>query len=103
MKKYVIPTRIICSEKVQMQTNLLKRKDLQMGLKEDSLTEFQEGSSIVLDYGEEHCGGVRCRIACKLRRRCGVRDKITRTRNRTNGSKFFKKIRREYEQNCSWR
>ncbi len=41
-----------------MQTNLLKRKDLQIGLEEDSLTEFQEGSSIILDYGREHCGGI---------------------------------------------
>lgn len=59
MKKTLIPTRIVYAEKVQMQTNLLKRKDLQIGLEEDSLTEFQEGSSIILDYGREHCGGIR--------------------------------------------
>lgn len=58
MKEYILPERIIASEGVDTR-NLLKKQPLQIGLAERETTAFEDGQYVILDFGEEMCGGVR--------------------------------------------
>ena len=58
MKEYILPERIIASEGVDSR-NLLKKQPLQIGLAERETTAFEDGQYVILDFGEEMCGGVR--------------------------------------------
>ena len=58
MKEYILPERIIASEGVDTR-NLLKKQPLQIGLAERETTVFEDGQYVILDFGEEMCGGVR--------------------------------------------
>ena len=58
MKEYILPERIIASEGVDTR-NLLKKQPLQIGLAERETTAFEDGQYVILDFGEEMCGGIR--------------------------------------------
>jgi len=62
MKKisYVLPKKIvIASGRIENARLLLKQKTLQIGLNESDVTVVSGNSRLVLDFGEELCGGVR--------------------------------------------
>ncbi len=63
MKKYLMPCKIIktigCIENAE---NLMIEKEKQIGLVEENCTEIKNNSSLVLDFGQEICGGIRLLI-----------------------------------------
>ena len=59
MREFLIPKKIVKSSGVTNAKALLIKKDKQIGLDEPSVTEFEAGSYIILDFGKEICGGVR--------------------------------------------
>lgn len=59
MNRYLFPKKIVEEKGVIFAVNLLKKKPLQIGTNENSLTRFNAGSHIILDFGTEVCGGVR--------------------------------------------
>lgn len=59
MKRYVLPKKLISNRKHADVKCLLKKKDLQIGLAENSLAFFDKGDYVILDFGVETSGGVR--------------------------------------------
>lgn len=59
MKQIVYPTRIVLSEGLTDEKNLLKKQPLQIGLSEKYVTKFTEKSFVILDFGKQMHGGVR--------------------------------------------
>jgi len=59
MREFLIPKKIVASSGVTNPKALLVKKDKQIGLDETSVTEFEAGSYIILDFGKEICGGAR--------------------------------------------
>lgn len=63
MKKFILPKDIILTEgTIHNLDNLFVEKYKQIGLSEKSFTEMTECSSILLDFGQEICGGIRMLI-----------------------------------------
>ena len=59
MKKYIDPVRIVESKLAENPQNLLIKKALQISLSEPKITTFAAGGYVILDFGQEMCGGVR--------------------------------------------
>lgn len=59
MREIVYPQRIMLSQGLTDEHNLLKKQPLQIGLSEKYVTKFSENSTVILDFGKEMCGGVR--------------------------------------------
>ncbi|MBQ4269781.1 MAG: family 78 glycoside hydrolase catalytic domain, partial [Clostridia bacterium] len=59
MKKYRYAKKILVAQGVQSAENLLKRQGLQIGLAEMQTATFESDSVVVLDFGQELCGGLR--------------------------------------------
>lgn len=76
-KEYIYPVRICKIEGIENSEALLSKNDyLQIGLAETEYAVLHCGSSIVLDFGREYCGGVRILTyqaegKCKVRIRFG--------------------------------
>ena len=58
MKSYIFPTKIALQGQANCE-NLLKKQPLQIGLAERTISVFEKGSFVVLDFAKEICGGVR--------------------------------------------
>ena len=59
MKKYLFPKRVLQNGQAAEYPNLLKKKELQIGLAETDTVEFEDGDHAIFDFGAELCGGVR--------------------------------------------
>ena len=59
MKELLLPVRITACHQAQYAENLSIRKPLQIGLSEPCTTVFDKGSHVILDFGQEMCGGIR--------------------------------------------
>ena len=59
MRKYRYAKKILLAQGVENAENLLKRQDLQIGLAETQTAKFEQNSAVILDFGQELCGGVR--------------------------------------------
>lgn len=55
----IYPVRIIDESDVKNPVGLLKKKTLQIGIRESDITGFKEKSYIILDFGREMSGGIR--------------------------------------------
>lgn len=63
MKKYLLPKKIILVDgEIKNTNNLFVKKDMQIGLSESSFTEMVGQSTLLLDFGQEICGGIRLLI-----------------------------------------
>ena len=62
MIQYLFPKRILMDKNVVNPEALLEEVDLQIGLNEPNTTDILDGE-ILLDFGEELCGGIRILIA----------------------------------------
>ena len=58
MITYVYPKNVLTETEKNVK-NLIKKQPLQIGLGERKTTIFNENEYIILDFGKEHCGGVR--------------------------------------------
>ena len=58
MDKYIFPKRAFTDKEIS-NCNLLKKQPLQIGLAEKNTTLFCENEYVILDFGEELCGGIR--------------------------------------------
>ena len=62
MIQYLFPKRILMDKNVVNPEALLEEVDLQIGLNEPNTTDILDGE-VLLDFGEELCGGIRILIA----------------------------------------
>ncbi len=59
MQQLIYPKKIVKSCKVKNEKNLLIKQEMQIDTYEPRLTEFCDGSFIILDFGKEMRGGIR--------------------------------------------
>jgi len=59
VKETVFPKRIVLHRGGIGVESLLKKQTLQIGLSENNTASFSKGGFLILDFGEEMCGGVR--------------------------------------------
>ncbi|MBO4252123.1 MAG: hypothetical protein J5911_05655 [Clostridia bacterium] len=59
MKQVLFPVKVISEKGTKNGDSLIVKKSLQIGLTEKQVTEFDEGSYVILDFGKEICGGIR--------------------------------------------
>ena len=51
MKKYLFPKRVLQNGQAAEYPNLLKKKELQIGLAETDTVEFEDGDHAIFDFG----------------------------------------------------
>ena len=59
MKQHIFPIKIVASSNVKKPELLLKKKDLQIAVKESSVSEISKDGYVILDFGNEMCGSIR--------------------------------------------
>ena len=57
-EQYIMPCRVVTSEKAEDVLNLLIEKSLQVGFKSYKCAKIKQGGYVVLDFGKELCGGI---------------------------------------------
>ena len=73
MKEYIFPERVVDSSLATGAENLLIRQTLQIGLTEHKTAAFKAGGHVILDFGQELCGGVRILSASRQSARVRIR------------------------------
>ncbi len=59
MKQHIFPSRIIEFAGIEDAEKLLQKKDLQIAVRESSISRADNGAYLILDFGKEMCGGLR--------------------------------------------
>lgn len=72
MRQYIFPVAVVESSSADAE-KLLRRQTLQIGLGEQATARFEKGGHVILDFGQEMCGGVRILSASRQSTRVRIR------------------------------